>query len=258
MTLDWTQPVIDARDMDADPLFDSQGRVQACRVGSVVYAQPAFDKLGLRNVPPPKPEPVLREAWLVWNSEGGRYTPFNIEDDARDLAERVGGVYARAAAMSDGSPVPGAEATALEIEAARDAWRTRCKQWAAKASEWAIEKDALKASLEEARCQRDDASARAEALQADVDRMKPVVDAAVIWERRFSQLSSDRLVVAVRAYQQTPKKNAAEAVAKVVEMMGPVKNCKSCGALSHNACCKKGMWSECIHSEYGNWEPRHD
>jgi hypothetical protein len=90
--------------MDADPLFDSQGRVQACRVGSVVYAPPAFEKLGLRNVPPPKPEPVLREAWLHLY-EDGRAVMYLSEPAT---ASRLGTLIEcrRIAWMSDGSPVP--------------------------------------------------------------------------------------------------------------------------------------------------------
>ncbi len=50
----------------------------------------------------------------------------------------------------------------------------------------------------------------------------------MIWERLFSHQAAERLVVAVRTYQQSPKKTAAEAVTNVAEMMGPVKSCATC------------------------------
>lgn len=62
MSIDWTKPVLCARGLVAEPLFDGQGRIKACSIGSVVYAEPSFEKLGLRNA---APKPLRREGYVV-------------------------------------------------------------------------------------------------------------------------------------------------------------------------------------------------
>jgi len=91
------------------------------------------------------------------------------------------------------------------------------------------------------------------AQREDIARMRPVVDAAIVWERHFTQLAADRLVVAVRAYQSTPKKTAEEAVANVAAMMGPVKTCNNC---KHNGPTHCVSWSMC--PSFQAWEAKND
>jgi hypothetical protein len=123
--------------------------------------------------------------------------------------------------MSDGSPVPASPeqfdqmremATMIQE---RDAWRTKA--------------EALQAEVEHRE------KMELNALRQR-DAMKPVVDAAVAWADRVDEVAHPdllghkgrRLYDTVRTYQQTPKKSAAEAVANVAKMMGPVKNCTTC------------------------------
>jgi hypothetical protein len=250
MIIDWTQPVIDARDMDADPLFDSQGRVQACRVGSVVYAPPAFEKLGLRNVAPPKPKPVLIEGWVNFVKastayEGGTYwvvrngAVWTTREWALIEAGKMSDVIGTSfiSVMSDGSPAPGGAPDAP--------WKENSEYWRSKA----------------------------EALQAEADDLRThlvkaldVVGAAVAWADRADALGSRAnlfgnartLYDTVRTYQQTPKKTAAEAVANVAEMTGPVKNCETCEQFDYgdqdcNFC------RRCRAKDYKFWEAKsHD
>jgi hypothetical protein len=190
----------------------------------------------LRNVAPPEPEPVLREAWVWWNSHGKATVSLNEEWCVHQrTVER--GVYARAAVMSDGSPVPGEEDLATkQIAEFAERYQDDVNHWKAKA-------EALQAEVDRVR----------KAYTADMKRMTPVVDAAVIWERHFSHQAAERLVVAVRTYQQTPKKIAEQAVANVAEMMGPVKSCATC-----KFSCNLEVTIGCIGNDFIEWEPRHD
>ena len=256
MTIDWTQPVETTEDpsrpvrvlaTDAHGAWPVVGMLDGLvHRFTAEGVSNCYNGITLRNVAPPNPEPVLREAWIVWNSEGGRYTPVNSEDDARDLAERVDGVYARAAVMSDGSPVPGEGHTNCWanynlMTADRDQWRTQCEKWRTKA-------ETLQASLEVARQQRDDASVL-------IERMKPVVDAAVAYAKADNTFRRHATYVvlheAVRTYQ-SPKKTAAEAVANVAAMMGPVKNCTTCRSYVAHPC------GDCTPDTKIYWEPSHD
>ncbi len=99
--IDWTKPVKCARGLDAEPLLDANGSVLACQVGSVVYSCSAFGKLGLRNVAPPRPEPVQHEVWISLYANGGTVTLTNNAHPALGY-EPV--QCRRIAWMSDGSP----------------------------------------------------------------------------------------------------------------------------------------------------------
>ena len=86
--------------------------------------------------------------------------------------------------------------------AERDRWKAQCEAWAAKATEWALERDKLKADLE----YRLSLHHR---QMAELDRMLPVVGGAVAWahwndnlNRTTNVAAHNDLVNAVRAYQK--------------------------------------------------------
>jgi hypothetical protein len=171
------------------------------------YSGGTYGRITLRNVAPPKPEPVMYESWFALYNDGiaSRGYPTEAKLNAEYTDHGCVEVF-RKQWMSDGSPVPGEGKTA-EYKADRD-WLSQ------KYQDMIAERDSLKSEVEKLR--------RANATQAKIyERQKPVVDAAIVWERHFTQLAGDRLVVAVRAYQSTPKKTAAEAVANV-------KSCEMC------------------------------
>jgi hypothetical protein len=150
--------------------------------------------------------------------------------------------------MSDGSPVPASpeqidhmrEMAAFITE--RDSWKAQCEAWAAKATEWTEERDRLKRQAKEDDVQIEHLQSSVEVLKDEVDKlhkanlrllgqigqMRPVVEAAVEMSAHFSKATMLKLLDVVHAYQSTPKKTAAEAVANVAAMMGPMKTCNNC------------------------------
>lgn len=162
--IDWTKPVICASGMDADPLFDGQGRVQACRIGSVVYAPPAFEKLGLRNAPA---KPVRHEARLALYDNVYRTVvstqkgPFSVEAPAVEVRHIVWN--------SDGSPV--------EEEKRID--------------EYKADRDFLSQKYQDMIADRDQWRSKAKSLQAEVDRLIKIPSESAL--RRW-QMTSDEPV----------------------------------------------------------------
>ena len=189
--IDWTQPVETTEDpprpvrvLATDrpnsnhPIVVMRDDGQIFAVGLDGDGIPQLFKNGtwgtvtLRNVPPPKPKPVLHEAWVWWNSAGKATVSLN-EEWCIHQKTRERGVYTRAAVMSDGSPVPGEDDLATkQITEFAERYQDDVNHWKAKA----------------------------EALQADADRARPVVENAVIWERHFSPLAGERLAGSVREY----------------------------------------------------------
>lgn len=209
MTIDWTKPVetteypprpvrVLATDVEGD--YPIAVKIGDCRyfynvdgsafsAGSVI--RNARRDAVLRNVAAPKPEPVLEEGWVNIAPNNGDWSNDGIHEVAarnamvwktQDYALKEAAIMydviatVRIAWMSDGSPVPGEG-------------HTNC---------WANYNLML--------TDRDHWKATAEALQAEVERLKPVVKAAVIWERHFSPLAGERLAGVVRAHhsQQAP------------------------------------------------------
>jgi hypothetical protein len=296
MTIDWTQPVETTEDppRPVRVLFDKDGRPEAVRIDCILFGLTENTiRLGgklvtLRNVAPPKPEPVLMEGWLnLYSDQNIKPTMQDTKREADDIA-REGRVECRHVTwMSNGSPVP---ASPQQFDQMREM------------AKLIQERDGWRAKAEDALSLLRTANDRVETLQVDMKRMTPVVDAAVIWERHFSHQAADRLVVAVRIYQQSPKKSAAEAVAvaerpakvwcctcvtnadrcqdchqkqgdvpswyegpgphqksaaeavaNVAEMMGSVKNCKTC----HNMNCPPvEPFRATCGAAFTNWEPR--
>ena len=219
-TIDWTQPVettedpprpvrVLATDRPGDfhvVVMHTDGAIST----HTLHGTPIYEGgCRLRNVAPPKSEPVMIDFWInLYPTFSG--LPFGTEEQANSNATANRVECRRVAWMSDGSPVPGGGHTNCWANydlmvADRDDWKHQCEQWGEKASNWAIEKDALRASLEEARQQRDDASV-----------------AVVTWRTKALGQNSSH------GCGQSPKKTAAEAVANVAEMMGPVKSCETC------------------------------
>lgn len=198
----------------------------------------------LRNVAP-KPETVLMEAWVVWDADGYE-TVWCKEKDAADRARHFRGVYARAAVMSDGSPVPGeASGEDAPLIGLSDAeFRRLC--------------DNVEAPLI---AERDHWRAKAEALQAEVDKrndsildhleriqaMKPVVDAAVAWASQDQLGRLSHIRKAVRAYQQ-------QAPAE------PVKTCETCALYErvHDHECAKDDSLRRPNNSCSDWQPDRD
>ena len=227
MNIDWSQPVICANGIDAEPLFDGQGRVQACRVGSVVYAQSAFEKLGLRNV---APKPTQYEGYLVLGGNGSVSGPFRGPVPRTSVLDK-GSVSHQFAWNSDGSPV-GDDRTA-EYKIDRD-WLSQ------KYSEMITDRDHWKAKANEALAlltQRNDAYEellrKAEALQA------------------------------VRAYQnaEPATSDSHEAVVDAEEdryqSYAPIKRCRTCRWENSQSVCGA---KDCLgkSQNYRGWEKKDD
>lgn len=195
----------------------------------------------LRNVPPPKPDPVLREAWVVFK-EAPNCWVFTDYAHAKNCADANGFPMARAAVMSDGSPVPGDFHDDLEwteLTADRDNWKAEAELLANQNGMMQVEINRLNSLLTEA-------TTKAEALEAEVDRMKPVVDAAVAWASqdqlgRLSHILS-HIRKAVRTYQSKQSPAA------------PVKKCDTCRHQNGYGCYR--LVGPCTAAD--KWEPRHD
>ena len=213
MTIDWTQPCETTEDPPRPVrVLCNGGDVEACILGGELWwIDPSnelcwrqgdnddgdYVNITLRNVAPPKPEPVLIERWATVWGDGAFYGPFK----SRPLAELRGSQVIRLAWMSDGSPVPASPAQF-------DHMREMAKM--------IQERDEWKANAEEALSLLRMANDRVEALQDEVACMKPVVDAAVSGVDSFNRCGLLRLI---------------EAVANAVEMMGPPRNLPTADAL---------------------------
>jgi hypothetical protein len=280
--IDWTQPIetTETPPRRVRVLFDKDGAFAGAvyiyddlhTVRGVRACRPGYDSIPLRNVAPPEPGPVLREAFLHLYADGGVAVTY-VRTSAAPAVEVRHEKW-----MSDGSPVPGEDKTAeykadrdwlsqkyQDMIAERDRWKAQCEGWAAKATEWTLERDSLK---------------------AEVERMKPVVGAAVGGVDSFNRRGLLRLIEAVRAYQNTqsatsesheafkddmielarqsrePKKTAEEAVANVAKMMGPVKSCGTCrfrtNATFDECAFVRRLTVECSLNNFSRWEAKND
>jgi hypothetical protein len=156
MTIDWTKPVETTEDPPRpvrvlsphgpDEHYPIVFAIEGCR--GIEIAKRNGEVLGeppmhLRNVAPPKPEPVLREAWV------NCYDPKRFDPGVhptKDAAERYARSWREAclkvAWMSDGSPVPG------EDDPLRYGVCETCVEKAVKrCDELVAERDASKAEL---------------------------------------------------------------------------------------------------------------
>ncbi len=267
--IDWTKPVKCSNGMDAEPLFDANGSVRACLVGSVVYSHSAFDRLILRNAPPPKPEPVLREAWVncyavdnvVGHATKGK-ADMNVSRN-REACIKI-------AWMSDGSPVPGDDATRATVEtlaefhdslewdeliAERDALRLDLESRIQESNETRKVIANLTAGLTSWKDNANDALDELKAANDRIEQMAPVVDAAVVWGNGEPN-GAIKCFEAVRAYLRDvayPKKTAEEAVANVAAMMGPVKSCETCEHGPDHFDCDA---DPCLPPNFQYWQPQ--
>jgi hypothetical protein len=131
-----------------------------------------------RNVAPPKPEPVLREAWINLGPDGWQSRTPTSREEADKIAHETRVECRRIAWMSDGSPVPGED------------------DYVGMMGKIAM--------LEQ---QRD-------SLKAEIARMRPVVRAAAAFiPPSAGHAEFVALREAIRAYQSSPKKTAEEAAA---------------------------------------------
>jgi hypothetical protein len=237
--IDWTQP-IETTETPPRPvtvLFDKDGAFAgAVYIDDDLYTvlgaracRPGYDSISLRNVAPPKPEPVMRNAFIHLYADGGiavTYVKIKLAP-AVEVREIVW--------MSDGSPVPG--------EAAVCQYKDHANLQA--------ERDSLKAELErladEVRRHQDGIN-----IQSDILRkQKPVVDAAVAWVMGTNGLPAyGRVSDAVRAYQ-----NTAPAISKSHEAMMPVKSCKTCRHdKKGGVCAVEGPFGFDCNNDCQDWE----
>ena len=204
---------------------------------------------------PPKPEPVLNERWVNLHRDFVGYTWSSRELADRHAGDRV--ECRRIAWMSDGSPVP-VEENPVSPSPLTDLYNALTVEFDAVKAE----RDSLKAEIARMNTAISDRTKLLDEAEDEIARMRPVVDAAVAWKQKegrvFPYMTSSKanaaLWEAVRAYQSTPKKTAAEAVANVAKMMGPVKTCNNCKhlpPLPGRTPCKY-----CHNSD--KWEKSHD
>jgi len=157
-----------------------------------------------------------------------------------------------------------------EVTRERDRWKEQSYEWTAKAAECALERDRMRTRDTALEVMHHEHGLEVVGLMAEIARMKPVVDAAVVWERHFSPLAGDRLVGAVRTYRgksaidygvDLPREPDAldtlrttlNADADDPEPLGPVKSCKTCIACDaltpHSPYCL-----QCASEGYSKWE----
>ena len=269
--IDWTQPIettetpprpVRVLATDAYGEWPVVGMIDGLVHRFTADGRPNVYSFTIRNVAPPKPEPVLREVWLNCYPCGG-VTAHTTEGFAHEAAYPDRETCRRVTWMSDGSPVPG------EDDPVRYGVCETCVEKAVKrCDELVVERDNAVRDFSHAMKLVRSYAAKIDRLEtevghlssaglimeqkAEIARMRPVVDAAIVWERHFTKLAADRLVVAVRAYQSTPKKTAEEAVANVAAMMGPVKSCKTC-----RFHCNVAIES-CTENGHRGWEAKND
>lgn len=208
----------------------------------------------LRNVPA---KPVLHERWVnLYDTYSGSL--YCSEKRANSEAGKDRVECRRIVWNSDGSPVERDYDDAMEITALRkerDDWKARA--------------EALQASRDEARQQRDDASRL-------IDRMRPVVDAAVKWaDRGFTLRDPFEAAVfeAVRAYQDAELATSDSHEAVVDEVIDiwrklrtddeedryqsyiRVKNCTTCRWCDSRSVCGANDCLGDIHN-YRGWEAK--
>ena len=236
----------------------------------------------LRNVAPPKPEPTRHEGWVKLYSHAGQWptaasSVYTSYDDALEsVTKREPLAVCKVAWMSDGSPVPGTQESHDSLE------------W----DELVAERDSLKAALEIARTQRDDASAEVERmtaerdrlkaslslaepyrdechrLQAEVEKFRPVVEAAVAYGNSTDASTHNPTFVALMkatyAYQSTQPATSESHEATVGDVLdgirnrysaqasAPVKSCETC-----RFHCNVAIES-CTENGHRGWEAKND
>lgn len=282
MTIRWDLPV-ETTETPPRPvrvLFDKDGAFAGAvyiyddlhTVHGVRACRPGYDSITLRNVAPPKPEPVLREAFIHLYADGGVAVTY-VRSSAAPAVEVRHEKW-----MSDGSPVPGEDAawkrvheeyvthacaTIDELRVERDQWKAKAKEALSLLREANDKCDSLKAEVErlvEDRAhQMDLRNGTIEDLRAEIARIRPVVDATVAWCERAAfhpSVAAHDLRTAVRAYQNTPKKTAEEAVANVAAMMGPVKSCNNCRHDNNGICSLAGPFGFDDNNDCQDWEAK--
>jgi hypothetical protein len=261
--IDWTQPIETTETPPRPVRVLATDRIGICPIvvmfenGDIV-AVPlngcGANNLRLRNVAPPKPEPVLMERWINLYSNLSGIAPalFRSESQALEIGRQWEEFIRphRLAWMSDGSPVPGGD------DPTRYGVCETCVEKAVKrCDELVAERDSLKADLE----YRTTLHHR---QMAELERMRPVVDAAVAWANRLGHRPTGSYYLpvydAVRAYQSTPKKTAEEAVANVAKMMGPVKTCNNCKHNEDGTCHLLSRFYFDSNGDCQDWEMKND
>ena len=151
----------------------------------------------LRNFAPEPPKPVRHEAWvnLYGNGIATLQSSRTNADKVADHQERV--ECRHIVWNSDGSPVESDDLTEAEVEleiakAERDMWKAQCE--------------------------------RADKLRAEIERMKPVVDAALDWRSKYGvrrERASSVLEVAVCTYENQQPATSESHEAMVQDALDP-------------------------------------
>ena len=275
--IDWTQPCETDEDppRPVRVLFDKDGAVCALEIYGELYklvgsraCRPGLDSIPLRNV---ATKPVRHEGWIAINPITDtrlRVVPYvyTSKAKAQECAPRAE-AYIHAVWSDDGSPVEDDSFAAQHLRKCiedRDHWKVRCAELEAERVlhlEAEAERDAWKAKVEALQDEVNELSraglivelkADVKRLEAEVehrekmelnawrqrDTMRPVVGAAVAWDRSIIQTTCDseqRLLEAVRAYQNaepaTSESHEAmvdDALDGLNETLPPVKKCETC------------------------------
>ena len=127
----------------------------------------------LRNAPPPKPEPVMYEKWVLLEKNGD-LLDYRSESQARDAEDEDTAEVRRIAWMSDGSPVRddamvGYHQHLMDVISERGEWKAKAEE-------------ALRL-LQEQGDKRDAAIARAEAAEVARSQLRQAKNDRIIREK---------------------------------------------------------------------------
>jgi hypothetical protein len=222
MTIDWTQPVetdetpprpvrVLCTDLDNDrgpviaALYDPAHGCEAVHsfLGSGDHV---LGRFAIRNVAP-KPVVEMFERWVNLYPNGSSGVIHSRKEDADNTTRGGRRIDCRRIVWnSDGSPVE--DDLLAEYKADRDHWKAKAEVLQAEIERQRVaHDDHLNRMMEQvngANYYRKLSEEKVEALQAEVGSMKPVVDAAVAGVDSFNRRGLLRLIEAVRAYQNQP------------------------------------------------------
>lgn len=281
MTIDWTKPVETTEDPPR-PVMILYALGNDTPYGFVVYNETGKytdefwtmtddNRRGIRNVPKPKPAPVLREAWVCLYHSGSIHTHREGHmDDCDAAAEKHGRVECRRITwMSDGSPVPGGSpdshrqgmddglAEVEEVRDERDKLQTANVRLLGEVSALTAETERLRNSEIASSNTIANLMNDLEDLDTTIDAMEPIMNLVLDWDRVAAPWTCSPLRTLVKTYRDTQAKPAPRADATSLTEE-PTKSCSSCRNYHTPMGCthpQRTYWPRCG-AKYAEWEPK--